>query len=270
MSDDLNIEKKPRLNYNDDVKKLIKLFGIDDKNIIMVKGSYSNPHLYYYGDYDLYVNFKGTYSRKELYEKFCVILRNITENTNTYFIELKIQQLNGDKIKWYPNEYFNFSDFDKAFNYKTEYIKIDIVYYSPINNDFTEASCNYHFNEKNNDVDNTIDDVNNEIKELKKNHNYYKVLKRLYIIYLINGDKNKIEILNKFFNSNYGLIYKQLADIQAIILVKKYYNDSYTKKRIEVNLNNMKYPINYKSLFNTNIKLLNKEALHVYKNINIK
>jgi len=270
MTDNITITKKQRGNYNDDVKKLISIFGIDDKNMILVKGSYSNPHLYYYGDYDLYVNFKGSYSRKELYEKFALILRIITENTNTYFIELKIQQLNGDKVKWFPNTYFNFSDFDKAFNYETEYIKIDIVYFSPINNDFTEASCNYHFNEKNNDVNDTIDEINEEIKELKKQHNYYKVLKRMYIIYLIKNDKNKIELLNKFFNSEYGMMYKQITDIQAIMLVKKYYNDSYTKKRIEVNLNNMKYPINFKTMFNKNVKALNNEALIIYKNINIK
>lgn len=261
--------KKPRIQYNDDVKNLFSIFQIDDKNLIDIKGSYSNKNIYNYGDYDFFTkNYTANYTNLEIFEDYRHLLRNIIENINCYFIELKIQQLDGTNKKWLPNQLFKFNQFDNIFNSETEFIKIDIVYFSPKTNNFIEASCNYNFHKKNQSDNEAKKEINQNIEKLKKEKDYFKILKRLYLLSMINNDNNKYELLTNFFNSEIGSYYKEITNIEAIELIKKYYgNDALTKKRIETNLTNINYPLNYSKLYNERKKILNDKALKIYKEI---
>jgi hypothetical protein len=255
-------ETKKRMQYNDDIKKLMGIFQLSNEQIEL-KGSSSLSAMNYYADYDFFTVIKGNYSVKEIYDFFTKILRNILENSNTYFIEFKIQQNDGKKFKWFPNDKFNLNDFEKKFNKNTDYCKIDIIYFN--NNRFIEATCNYIFYGKEQTEKESLEEINKNIIDLKKEKDYYKILKRMYLIYRIKGDDNKLVLLTNIFNSELGRIYKNLNNIDAIDIIKKYYeNDALTKKRIEVNLADINFYSNYEKQYNNLKKELNKKAKKIY------
>jgi hypothetical protein len=258
-------ETKQRIEYNDDIKDLLNIFQFK-KEKMGLKGSSSLSAMKYYADYDFFTVIKYNYSVKEIYEEFSKILRNILENDNTYFTEFKVQQNDGTKFKWLPDDKFKLNDFEKDFNKNTNYCKIDIIYFN--NNRFIEATCNYIFYGKKQTEKENIQEINNELEELKKENNYYKVLKKLYLIYRIKGDSNKLELLTNVFNSDLGQIYKNINNIDAINIIKKFYgNEALTKKRIEVNLADIKYYSNYEKQYNKMKKELNKRAKEIYEKL---
>lgn len=255
-------EKKQRMEYNDDIKKLIKIFEFK-KEGVSLKGSSSLSVMNYYADYDFFTLIRSNYSISEIYDEFSRILRSILENTDTYFIEFKIQQLDGKKFKWFPNEKFNSKNFENIFNKSTDYCKLDIIYFS--NNRFIEASSIYKFYGKQLNEKEYLKEIEEDIKELKKEKNYYKILKRMFLIYNIKGNTNKIELLTNVFNSELGRIYKNINNIDAINLVKKFYGDDViTKKRIEVNLSDIQFYSNYEKQYEKEKKELNKKAKEIY------
>lgn len=258
---DINQEKN-KSTYNEEQKFLIKLFkfGVED---IELKGSSIKQNIKFFSDYDFFTQIKRNYDIEEIYDEFHKILKNILDNDNTYFIEFKLQKNNGDKIRWFYNDTFNFNNFSKDFN-NVDYCKIDIILYS--DNRFIDASSIYNFNNKIITNEEYIKNINDDIKELKKENNYFKILKKLYLLYITKNDYNKIEYLQKIFNSELGLIYKNINNIDAIEIIKKYYNDAKTKKKIEVNLKDINYPYNYESEYKKQKIKLN-EAGKKYYNI---
>lgn len=257
-------KEKPKVSYDDAVKKLINIFAFKNE-IISLKGSSSLEIMKYYADYDFLMKIKHNWSVEEVYDEFKLILRKILENQDCYFIEFKIQQNTGNKKKWFYGDNFKFSDFKKLFNINTEICKIDIVYY--FEKKFIESSCIYKFNKDNLTTKNYINMLKDEIKELKKEKKYFKVLKRLFSIYRLEKNTNKMDILVNFFNSEYGKKYKDVNNIDAIELIKKYYNDALTKQRIELNLYEIGYPINYEKYYKKMVKEINLEAKKIYENI---
>jgi hypothetical protein len=256
---------KQRMEYNDDIKDLIKIFGFKDEKMGL-KGSSSLSVMNYYADYDFFTVIKNNYSIKEIYEEFSKILRNILENDKTYFTEFKIQQNDGTKYKWLPDDKFKLDDFQDSFNNNTNYCKIDIIYFN--NNKFIEATCNYIFYGKKQTEKENLQEINKNINELKKDKNYYKVLKKLYLEYAIKGDTNKLTILTNVFNSDLGQIYKNINNIDAINIIKKFYgSEPLTKKRIEVNLGDIKYYSNYEKQYNKMKKELNTRAKEIYEKL---
>ncbi len=262
-------KEKTKSEYNEDVKKLISIFTFNNIKPIL-KGSYGLSNIDYYADYDFWVIIENrNYSVKENYEEFKKILNLILDNMDIYFLEFKTQDLKGNKFKWLPNEYFDFDNFKKYFSENKEYCKIDVVLWS--DNKFIEASVNYWFSFENKTPEKGKKEFNESIKELKKEGNYYKVLKKLYSLEVLKEnkkDKILIDNLITIFNSELGKIYKDINNIDAIEKVKEYYGDEpLTKKRIELNLNEIEYYENYKQLYNKNKKYLNEEAKKLYNKL---
>ena len=255
-------QEKYKQNYDDAIKKLINIFKFKNEEIDL-KGSSSLEIMKYYADYDFFINIKHNWSVKEVYDEFSLILRRIIENQDCYFIEFKIEYENSKK-KWFYGEYFNFTDFKKLFNKNVDFCKIDIVYY--YDKKFIESSCIYKFSNKKIEKKDFIDNFKNNIEELKKEKNYFKILKRLFSIYKLENNNNKMSILVNFFNSEYGKKYKDVNNINAIKLLENY-NDALTRKRIELNLNEINFPLDYKNKYNKENKQLNIEAKKIYDNI---
>ena len=141
-------------------------------------------------------------------------------------------------------------------------------------------SCNYIFNdeislsgdnitnEKQNIKD--INELTDGIKDLKKENNYFKILKRMFSIYKLQNDTHKIKMLNKIFNSDMGMTYKKISNLEAIKLVKEHYKDADTKKKIEINLLDIKEPQSESAMNNNLIKYkteLNNKAKIIYSNL---
>lgn len=258
-------QEKQKQDYNDDIKNLINIFEFKDE-LIQLKGSSSMKILNFFADYDFFVMIKHKWSKKEIYSEFNLILRKILENINCYFIEFKLQYINGKKYKWFYDDIFKYEEFNKLFNDNVDFCKIDIVYYSE--NRFIESSCIYKFGDNRLSVNEYISMLNDDIKTLKTENNYFKILKRLFSIYKIKKDNNKLILLTNFFNSEYGKKYKDINNINAIELLSNHYNnDSLTKKRIELNLNELGFNKKYKKEYNKIYKNMNQEAKKIYLNI---
>ena len=213
-------QTKARGEYNDDIKKLIDIFKFQ-KNEINLKGSSSISVMDYYADYDFFTQIRANYTKDEVYNEFSLILRRILENQECYFMEFKLQNIDGSKHKYYPNDKFKETNFN--FSKDTDFCKIDLIYFS--NNRFIEASCIYKFYGEKMTEKEYINNIEKDISELKKEKNYYKILKRLYSIYKIEKNENKLVLLTNIFNSELGKTYKDINNIDAIQSIKKYYNN---------------------------------------------
>ena len=54
------------------------------------------------------------------------LLQNIEQDPDTYFIELKLQSKNNEKVRFYHGGDFSYSDFEKAYGDMT-FFKVDMV-----------------------------------------------------------------------------------------------------------------------------------------------
>lgn len=253
---------KPKINYNDAVKKLINIFEFKNEEIGL-KGSSSLEIMDYYADYDFFVTIKHNWNVEEVYDEFNLILRTILENKDCYFIEFKLEQ-NSVKKRWFYSQTFKFNDFKKWFVKGIDFCKIDIVYYWE--KKFIESSCIYKFGKDSMTKQDYINKLKLDIKELKKEKNYFKILKRLFGIYKLEGNDSKMNILVNFFNSEYGKKYVDINNINAIELIKPY-KDALTKQRIELNLYEIGYPLNYEKHYKKMVKEINTQAKKIYNNI---
>jgi hypothetical protein len=237
------LEKKQ--NIADVIKEILLKFRIE-KQPLGIKGSYSIQSQKYYGDIDLY-QFVESHNKDFIYDKIVDIMTFTNKDKNIYFIELKFQNKD-EKVKYIKGEFLKRSDFMKYFNDTTEFIKLDFILYFDFR--FIELSINYYFNVKNIEMQIEAEEediekpVNNKlitefkknIEELKKNDEYYKILKRIFSINKELNNKPELVNLSSFFNSNVGLVYQKYTNLEAIKKVEEYYKDSITKKRIETNL----------------------------------
>jgi hypothetical protein len=250
-----------------------KQIGDIDKNIrdimlnlkfknkpIKLNGSSSLKSTRYFADYD-FSTIIGKLNIND-YEEFNRILEYIKSNNFIYFIELKIQLLNGDKIRCYTIEEFTFDLYKKHF-YDVNFIKIDIISY--IDYKFIEMSVIYDCGNK---TINLIDSIKNDINELMKEGKYYKVLKRLFSLNRllgIKGDHKLLKQLTDIFNSEYGLLYSNISNVEACKTVKDRYKDKLTKTRIKDNLRYLGVSINNIDKYLTkNNKILNNYAKSLF------
>jgi len=262
------LEKKQKSEFDNDLKDIIKILRFKN-NPIELKGSSALKSQEYFSDYDLFTNIFLNYGVEDVYNEFRKILNNIISSYDLYFIEFKIQTKKGKKYRWYPNDEFKFEDFKKAFR-DVDFVKIDTVVRTT--NIFIEVSCIYKFSQEILPTEDYISSLNKDIKELKKEDNYYKILKRLFNIFKAEGDKHNIEILTKVFNSELGKQYKKISNLEAIQSLKQYYKDADTKKKIEINLTDIKESQNEKSIENNLKKYkndLNNKAKKIYNNLSM-
>lgn len=260
------LEKKGPNEFDDDLKDIINLIKFKN-NKIELKGSSNLKSQQYFSDYDLFSQIRTRSTVLDIYDEIKGILKAILDTHNLYFIELKIQSKNGDKYRWFYKDEFNFNDFEKHFK-DVDFLKLDMVA-SSTQNKFTEVSCIYSFS--NNEFTNQeyIKKVEGDIKDLKKEGKYYKILKRLFLIAKVKNDKNMMLMLSQIFNSELGAEYQKLSNLEAIELLLKYYDDAKTRKRVELNLNDLNLPqISHlkRNIKELNIKL-NKEAKKIYISI---
>ena len=105
-------------------------------------------------------------------------------------------------------------------------IKLDIVYL--LNGSFIEITevyflkignhTNYNENELNSEE--ITKNLQNELKELIDEKQYFKALKRIFSILLIDEKNNTLQNkLINFFNSENGILYKANADLKILINV---------------------------------------------------
>jgi len=259
------LEGKDKIQLRD-LYNLFQHFQYDNYKVNLV-GSSSLKSQYYFSDYD----FNSSITRKqkpiEIKEKIEDIVKTINEDENNYFIEMKIEYTD-EKSKL---KIFESNDIEKIEEEKYKNINIiKLDYIVKFDYEFVEVSMIYNFSNSKVSKLKMTNLYKDEIIELKKEGNYFKVLKRVFsIVKIKNKDKNQLVELTKFFNGNFGKMYKIISNLKTIKNLLDNYNN---KKIIKQVINNLKIYNIYNieeinKYINKYSKIINKEAKIIYNGI---
>ena len=143
-------------------------------------------------------------------------------------------------------------------------VKLDVII--PVGDRFAEVSEMYIFKQTIDDNKDIIQSLSDDIEKFR-HENSMKALKRLYsIISLEDKNDKRLVVLEKFFNSEYGLLQKVANDMDVLILLNEKHNISFDK--IVSNIQMIKENISLSSVANkTKILKLNKITPKNYKNV---
>ena len=250
------LEKKQKGEFNDEVKKLISQLQFLN-NPIDIKGSSSLKSQQYFSDYDLFTAVGTKNNPNKVFDTFVKMFKKISDDDDNYFIEFKIQLKDGDKIRWYNLDEFDKKEFVQIYE-EIDFCKIDLIV--RIENKFIEVSCIYKFSDESSE--DYEENLKEDIKELEKEGNYYKALKRKFNIYKAQGDGDKLLELTKIFNSELGEKYQTISNLEAIRKLLEITDDSLTIKKILINLKDIG--------LEPNVKKIDKTINSLKKDINSK
>ena len=258
------IDKKDMDDFDKEVQKYLSYFQLPGMQITL-KGSAQYKHLHYKSDYDVLISVKKDAPPTKVFNDLKTVLQNIEKDPDTYFIELKLQSKNNEKVRFYHGDVFSYSDFEKAYG-DMAFFKVDMVMF--VKSKFFEASCVYKLT--NDDIltrENIMKNIKEDIEEYKAKGYYYKVLKRWFSIYLLYNNIAPVEFLVQVFNSELGKVYEKVCNLQAIEVLYQYYKDDRTMEKIEKNLKLLGEDLNIKRIhakINDYLKLINKEAKKIF------
>ena len=228
-----------------DIIKNLEIF----ETKLKLAGSASLRSMMYYSDYDFNCKIRVR-KQTPIYNEFKRILS--FSNDKLYFIEFKIEYIDGTKIKLN-----NVNDIKLNMFKKISFIKIDYIVF--LDFIFKEVSIMYIFKENEMDTDDIIKKLTDDYSELIDNGENFKAMKRAFSIYKIQKDYPNMKKLTSLFNSNLGKIYVINSNLKTILLLKTMYDDPLTMKRIDINLKFLKIDPNddLNKIIKENDKVLN-------------
>jgi len=228
-------ERKPPREYNDELKKLIKLLTFQD-NKLELKGSSSLTSQQYFSDYDLFCLVERP-DKTEFYHFLTDLLQKIEEAEDYWFIELKMQTKAGKKIRVYTE--VKEAEFNKVYD-KLDFVKIDLV--ARIDGFFTEVSVIYSLSDHVPTKEDYLMSLKDDIRELTKEKKWYKILKRRFNMSKAEGDKKEMLRLSKLFNSDLGKEYQLISRLEAMKSVLDAYQEPQLMKKMVVALKDLHLP----------------------------
>ena len=228
-----------------DIIKNLEIF----ETKLKLAGSASLQSMMYYSDYDFNCKIRVR-KQTPIYNEFKRILS--FSNDKLYFIEFKIEYIDGTKIKLN-----NVNDIKLNMFKNISFIKIDYIVF--LDFIFKEVSIMYIFKENDMDTDDIIKKLTDDYSELIDNGENFKAMKRVFSIYKIQKDYPNMKKLTSLFNSNLGKIYVINSNLKTILLLKTMYDDPLTMKRIDINLKFLKIDPNddLNKIIKENDKVLN-------------
>jgi len=213
----------PRLpqQWEDGIKKIATILHIPNTHLEL-KGSAGLASQQYFSDYDFFSYVPLSKRKTSIFNT----IRKKLDDIGVFPIETKVETPSG-KTRYYTD--------DSITSVKdATLIKIDMVVY--LNFAFTEVSCIYSFTKEAPTKDEFLQQLTSEIKELEQEGNYYKVLKRMFSIYKIKGETDKLVALTRYFNGPDGLVYQRISNYDAVQLVKQYYSNPALDAQLDSNL----------------------------------
>jgi len=189
----------------------------------------------YFSDYDLFspVNNRNITPKKSCQE-IKKILSNLKRLNDIWFIELKIQNKDGSKEKFFKPD-IDCVKFEKAIK-KLDYIKFDFVVFIRETQKLTELSIIYSFSDMPPKED-LIKAIKADYDYYKGEGNIYKALKRAFSIYRLRGNKEKMVEISSLFNSPAGLAYTISSNLKAIkLILENGVSGNDIDKKVKVNL----------------------------------
>ena len=223
------VEAKELGELSPEVQRILSHFELPGHEL-NIKGSAKYKHLRYKSDYDLVIALKKSeVPASRFFEDVAGVLHRIERNKDIYFIELKLETKDGEKKRLTPRQEIRMTWVERDYE-KLAFAKIDTV--ARIENKFYEVSCRYNFREHGMQKHEVIRELEEDAEKLESEGNYYKVLKRLFSIYVRESNQSKLEYLAKVFNSPLGASYEKICNLKAMELVHQNYKDKGTARRI--------------------------------------
>ncbi len=210
----------------------------DESTPIELLGTGSQQAQLYPSDIDLFSAVKSVSVNDpaEMYRHLQSVFRRCQDAGDMFFVELKLQNVDGSKQKWYDTD-FDEGELVAAANV-VDFLKIDYVIFIRGPNLFTELSSIYSFSPMP-AVRTLTRKIGHDFAHYYKEGKVYKSLKRMYSIYKLQGKKKKLVQLSKLFNSGTGFKYSLSSNLKAIELLLEHYDDFSIQNLVKVNLKNL-------------------------------
>lgn len=240
------VVKKSLQAYPNTVREVFELLSWhNEDDAPEVMGSASNKNIKHPADYDLYeVIYKSksmaidAFATRcwKIFKKLCL---RIKRDKSVLFMDFKCGLgTKGEPLRWTLKEVIQGhkggTSFADALKEKSR-IKVDVV--SVIDGRFVEFSNLFSLREGskmlNEERPPFEETVKADIRELVKEGNYMKALKRQYLL-------NRSSELEEYFNSDTGLLYRANSDVQVMIEVLGKYNTPTIRQQMAHALDSIK------------------------------
>jgi hypothetical protein len=217
----------------------------DEGTPIVLLGTGSQQAQLYPSDIDLFSAVKTVQvtDKAEMYRHMQSVFRRAQDAGDMFFIEFKLQNVDGSKQKWFDTD-FDESEFINAAT-TVDFLKIDYVIFIRGLNLFTELSSIYSFSPMPS-VRMLVQKIGMDFAHYYKEGKVYKALKRMYSIYKLQEKKEKLIQLSTLFNSATGFKYSLSSNLKAIELLLDHYNDYDIRNMVMVNLKDLEKLIGVK------------------------
>jgi len=186
-------------------------------------GSSNKREILYNSDYDLesHFNAKKKNVLPKIYQHFKKVFIQAKKDPHVFIVDFKCGEIDGEPIRWTYKDMmkgiksgFHFTD---CLMMKST-IKLDEIYL--LNGSFVDITDNYYFtlgNHQNSPKPSKkeMDDgIKADYKELVKEGNYYKALKREFLL-------KPTQKLIDYFNSEIGILNKARADLDILLILNE-------------------------------------------------
>ena len=231
------LEERAKSGLDDKVKRLLRLLKFKSFPIVL-KGSAALQSQRYFSDYDLMTVIDPKPSAESAFEEFGKILKKVLAEEDVWIVEVKLQTLGGKKVRFAPRQVFTLKRLAAVWS-DIDFVKIDLIIRA--SGRLMELSCIYKFGATESKPEEYLKMLRQDIEELTKQREWYKILKRQFSIAKIERKPALMKRLSAVFNSPLGAKYQQISNLEAIALLLKNYDDTITKQKAELNLKDIKH-----------------------------
>lgn len=216
-----------------DINKVFHFLELRGSHNFLI-GSNKIRNILYANDYDLNAEIGVSDSKtvlNKIYEDFLNIFHKAHRSPDYYIIDFKCGVYKGEPIRWLYEDMKRGSvkkgnhaiTFEECLLMQDNTIKLDLCY---LHNDiFTDINCLYNLflvrnkgelkTKKEQTQSSVTKELQQEIKELEAEGDYFKALKRYFSLGIIEGKIDE-DILN-LLNSDYGRMYKFTNFLKLVI-----------------------------------------------------
>lgn len=229
---------------DEEIRKFVDVLKLVGSPVVQL-GTSSFKTQQYFSDYDLLSPItKRDIPPAKICDELTRILSSLDKMDDIWFVELKIQNKDGSKEKFFPKDIhpLDCKRVSKAIK-SIDYIKIDAVIYIRGTNKLTELSIIYAFQDVPAD-EILIKTISEDYKHYKSVGNTYKSLKRLFSVYRLEGDKENMVKLSSLFNSETGKLYSLSSNLKAVkLILENGVSGKNLADKVRVNLQDLSHTI---------------------------
>ncbi len=268
------MDKKPLSNQPVIVRDMLEICTIKNFQIDLLG---SSAQYSYFGDYDAYSKIKFL-ERNEMYNQLAKIISDTDKNDSIYFIELKLQKSDDNKLKFNSDDEIIKHEFFQYYNEDVKFIKFDFILWVEEFEAFKAFSVMYDLAGEPRDFQDKLKMLSDDIKDLAKEGKYFKILKRLLsqnkvfdnyekklknieqVKNILKFKPKKAPLIFDFVNGPIGRMYIVKSNLEDILmLIDNKYTDNKTNERIQTNLIKFNIPLD-KTAIEKNIKVMDKKV----------